>query len=138
MQFEKSCGAVVFTRRDNEILYVIIRHLGGHCGFPKGHMEPGEDEQTTALREVREEVGLEGTLIDGFHTVEEYLLPNKPGVTKRVVYFLAEYSGQEIRYQPEELTDAYLLPFEEAAAKLTFEEAKKVLEEADRFIQQAM
>ena len=38
MKIEKSCGGVVFTRRDDEILYVIIRHRGGHCGFPKGHM----------------------------------------------------------------------------------------------------
>ena len=42
MKMEKSCGGVVFTRRDDEILYVIIRHRGGHCGFPKGHMEPAK------------------------------------------------------------------------------------------------
>ena len=136
-QYEKSCGGVVFTRRGNEILYVIVRHLGGHCGFPKGHMEPGEDERTTALREIREEVGLDCSLVEGFRMAEEYPLPNKPGVTKQVVYFLAEYSHQEIRHQEEELQAAYLLPFEKAVSMLPFVEAKNVLKEANSFLHQS-
>ena len=134
MKFEKSCGGVVFTRRGGTVLYVIIRHIGGHCGFPKGHMEPGETEQVTALREIREEVGLICTLIDGFRVTESYPLPNKPGVTKQVVYFLAEYSDQEVCIQPEELSGAYLMPYEEALAALPFAEAKRVLTEADAFL----
>lgn len=134
MQTEKSCGAVVFTRAEKEIRYVIIRHTDGHCGFPKGHMEPGEDERTTALREIREEVGIRPTLIEGFREEECYPLPNKPGVTKQVVYFLAEYSGQDIRIQPEEVTEAYLLPYDAALSALTFQEAKEILEKARRFL----
>lgn len=134
MRFEKSCGGVVFTRADEEIRYVIIRHNGGHCGFPKGHMEPGEDEQTTALREIREEVGLSVAIIDGFRAEESYLLPNKPGITKRVVYFLAEYSNQEIQTQPKEISAAYLLPYEEALRALTFREAKGILTKAHHFL----
>lgn len=134
MDFIKSCGAVVFTRVEQEIRYVIIRHLDGHCGFPKGHMEPGEGEQTTALREIREEVGLRSALIDGFREEENYLLPNKPGVTKQVVYFLAEYSGQAIHIQPEEVAQAYLLPYEEALSALTFREAREILNKAHKFL----
>ena len=55
---EKSCGAVVFTRLNGEIKYVIIQSLAGYYGFPKGHMEAGESEKQTALREVYEETGL--------------------------------------------------------------------------------
>lgn len=134
MGSEKSCGAVVFTRLEREIRYVIIRHLGGHCGFPKGHMEPGEEEQTTALREIREEVGLRPVLIDGFREEENYLLPNKPGVAKQVVYFLAEYSGQMIHTQPEEVAQAWLLPYEEALSALTFREAREILKKAHKFL----
>lgn len=108
MGSEKSCGAVVFTRLEREIRYVIIRHLGGHCGFPKGHMEPGEEEN--------------------------YLLPNKPGVAKQVVYFLAEYSGQMIHTQPEEVAQAWLLPYEEALSALTFREAREILKKAQQFL----
>ena len=134
MNHEKSCGGIVFTRQGNEILYVVIQHLGGHWGFPKGHMEPGEDELTTALREIREEIGVHAALVEGFRAVEEYPLPNKPGVTKQVVYFLAEYSGQELRYQKEELKAACLLPYEEAMERLTFPEARQLLLEANDFM----
>ena len=134
MQYEKSCGGVVFTRKDGNIHYVIIQHLGGHWGFPKGHMEPGEEEKTTALREIREEIGVCAKLADGFRIVEEYPLPGKTGVTKQVVYFLAEYSGQEIRYQKEELRGACLLPYAEAYRRLTYAETKHILAEANQFL----
>ena len=134
MKYEKSCGGVVYTRENNKIRYVIIQHLGGHWGFPKGHMEPGEDEQMTALREIQEEVGLSVSLVDGFRIEEQYPLPNKPGVTKQVVYFLAEYTQQEIRYQEEELTAACLLPYEEAIERLTFDETKRILAKANAYL----
>ena len=134
MQLEKSCGGVVFTRRDDEILYVIIRHRGGHCGFPKGHMEPGETEQQTALREIREEVGLNVSLVSGFRAEEQYALPGRPGTMKQVVYFLAEFAGQSPTPQPEEITRVYLLPLKEALRMLPFPEARRILTEADQFL----
>ena len=137
MRYEKSCGGIVFTRGDGEIRYVIIRHLGGHWGFPKGHMESGEAERDTALREIREETGIAAKLLEGFRTESRYPLPDKPGVTKQVVYFLAEYTNQEIQYQTEELTAAELLSYEEALDRLTFEETKRILEKANLFLQQS-
>ena len=134
MQFQKSCGAVVFTRRDNEILYVIIRQTNGDYGFPKGHMEPGEDETATALREIREEVGLRPEILAGFRKEICYPFPNKPNVVKRVVYFLGEYANQELVIQPEEVADVYCLPYEQALALLTFQETKNVLTEAQNFL----
>ena len=58
LNYEKSCGAVVFTRIDNNIKYLLIQNLEGVYGFPKGHVEDGESETQTAIREVFEEVGL--------------------------------------------------------------------------------
>ena len=135
MQYEKSCGGVVFTRRNHEILYVVIRHTSGHCGFPKGHMEPGEAEQETALREIREETGLTCRFLEGFRAEEQYPLPNKPGTMKQVVYFLGEYSNQSFYPQPEEISRIDLLPFEEALALLPFRETKRVLSDAHAFLQ---
>ena len=134
MQYEKSCGGVVFTRRDDEILYVIIRHRGGHCGFPKGHMEPGETERQTALREIREEVGLNVSLVSGFRTEEQYALPGKSGTVKQVVYFLAEFADQTPTAQPEEVAKVYVLPYGKAMKTLTFPEARRILTEADQFL----
>ena len=134
MQLEKSCGGVVFTRRDDEILYVIIRHRGGHCGFPKGHMEPGETERQTALREIREEVGLNVSLVSGFRTDEQYAFPGKSGTVKQVVYFLAEFADQTPTAQPEEVAKVYVLPYGKAVKTLTFPEARRILTEADQFL----
>ena len=134
MQLEKSCGGVVFTRENGEVRYVIIRHRAGHCGFPKGHMEQGETEAQTALREIREEVGLQCTLMEGFRQQDQYPLPKKPGTMKQVVYFLAEFADQAICIQLEEISEVYLLPFEEALQMLPFLEAKRILTEADRFL----
>lgn len=137
MIFEKSCGAVVFTRRSAEIQYVILRSTDGDYGFPKGHMEAGETELSTALREIREEIGVRPTMVDGFRMETSYPLPNKPGVIKQVVYFLAEYACQELHPQPEELDAVYLMSRENALQVLTFADTKRILTEADRFLHQS-
>ena len=48
---EKSCGAVVFTRRNGEILFVIVQEASGAYSFPKGHVEGSETEMQTAARD---------------------------------------------------------------------------------------
>ena len=134
MKHEKSCGGILFTRKDNTVHYLIIRHLGGHCGFPKGHMDPGESEEETALREIREEVGLTVSPLDGFRTEETYLLPNKPDTQKTVVYFLAEFADQAVCIQPEEVAEASLIPYKEAMELLTHQEAKNILMQANQHL----
>ena len=136
MNVEISCGAVVFTRTPDGVRYVIIRSLEGFYGFPKGHTENGETERETALREIREEVGLEVRMLDGFREVHEYPMPRKPGVMKRVVYFLAEYEAQQLLPQAEELSTAELMSFEEAMAVFQFENLRELLAKADRAIKE--
>ena len=134
MIYEKSCGAVVFTRINNEIKYLLVRNLAGQYGFPKGHVERGETEEQTALREVFEEVGLTVKILPGFRMEDEYLIPQKEDTVKRVVYFLAEYSKQEFSYQKEELTDAVLLEYERAMTLFSFESNRKILTKANNFL----
>lgn len=134
MQIEKSCGAVVFTRVGDEIRYVLVQQLEGFYGFPKGHTEPGETERETALREIFEEIGVRPALLDGFRVVDEHPLPKKPGVIKQVVYFLAEYANQEIRFQPEELLCAPLVSYAQAMALFTYDSSKRILTAANDFL----
>lgn len=134
MIYEKSCGAVVFTRMNNEIQYLLIRNLTGIYGFPKGHVEQGETEEQTALREVFEEVGLAVKLVSGFRSEDEHPIPQKEDTMKQIVYFLGEYSNQEFTYQIEELTDALLTDYETAMTLFQFDSSKRILTEANNFL----
>lgn len=135
MNYEYSAGAVVYTEIDGERHYVIIRSREGIGGFPKGHLEKGETERQAALREVREETGLEVRLLHGFRAVDEYPLPYRKDTRKRVTYFLADYRDQTPVPQESELTDIRLLPFPKAIKALPFPASRRILREADTFLQ---
>ena len=134
MNYEKSCGAVVFTRIDNNIKYLLIQNLEGVYGFPKGHVEDGESETQTAIREVFEEVGIKVELINGFRTEDEHLISQKENTMKKIVYYLGEYNNQEFNYQKEELSNAELVDYETASALFQFESSKRILKEANDFL----
>ncbi|MBE6617480.1 MAG: NUDIX domain-containing protein [Ruminococcaceae bacterium] len=136
MKKEKSCGAIIFTRDGDRLKYVIIHQTNGIYCFPKGHMENGETEEETALREIREEVGLDVTLIDGFRQPDEYKfsLNGDLVIQKEVVYFLAEFEDQTPHPQESELFDVYLMTLEEALDTLSFDGMKQFLREADGYI----
>lgn len=129
MKYEKSCGAVVFKRVDSNIKFLIIQSIDGTWGFPKGHMELGESEIETALREIKEEVGITINFINGFRVEDEYLIL-KNNILKKVVYFLAEYKNQEFTYQKEELKTAVLVDYKTALSLFQFDSLKKTLEKA--------
>ena len=85
---EHSCGAVIFGLDSlHHMRYLLIQSLSGEWGFPKGHVEPGETDCETALREIREETGLSVELLKGFRRETIYRV-RKAG--KRVTYFLAQ------------------------------------------------
>ena len=137
MNCEYSCGAVVFTRIGGAPHYLLVRAKDqpeGCHGFPKGHMEPGETEQETALREIFEETGVRVWLVDGFRAVTEYPLPAPPDTRKRVVFFLAEYADQQVHIQETELAGFVLAPFPEALALTEFADSKQILTDAHAFL----
>ena len=136
MNREHSCGAVVYTVEGGRVKYVLIKSVKGAFGFPKGHMEAGETETQTALREICEEVGLNVRLIDGFRHETQYLLPDKADTVKLVTYFLATYEGQTPVPQPGEVTQIRVLPYDEARQAVTHDGNKVILESADRFIRE--
>ena len=139
MKIEKSCGAVVFTQEERVVKYVIIRSPEGFCGYPKGHMEAGETEEQTALREIKEETGLSVTLLSGFRTEDSHALvrEGRPDVTKHIVYFLAEYDGQALHAQAGEVSAIALMTFDEAMAAFQFESSRRILREAAAYIKAA-
>ena len=143
MANEKSCGAIVFTYENNVRKYVILRGVGiyqGYFGFPKGHMEEGETEQETAIREVKEETGLDVVLYDGFKTVDEHALARegRPNDKKTNVYFLAEYHDQAIVAQRSEVSEIILLDYHEALNVLQYEESRRELMEAEQYLNRSL
>ena len=127
---ERSCGAVVVTTQDDGRHYVLVR--GGYTGLPKGHMERGESERETALREIWEETCVRAKILPGFRRTVLYHLPN--GNDKRVVYFLAEFAHQEAHQNPEEFLKVMVLPYQEALRALTFENDRVTLRAAEKWM----
>ena len=134
MNWEKSCGAVVFTRARGEILFVIVQEQAGAYSFPKGHMEGDETEMETARREVFEETGLTPRFLPGFRETDEYDLREKPGTRKRVVYFLADCGNEAPVPRPGEIRRILLLPAGEAAACFEHPGTRAVLAAACRYL----
>ena len=65
MKYEKSCGAIVLD--GGKIL--VIQQAEGHWGFPKGHVEAGETEVQTAIREIKEETNYDVEVNENFRYV---------------------------------------------------------------------
>ena len=130
MQREKSCGALVLrTAEDGQLYILMIRHkAGGHRSFPKGHMERGETEYMTAVREVFEETAVQIRIHSDFRETVHY--NPMPGVTKEVVYFLTETAQTEIKPRQGEIAQVEWVPIEQAEASLTHENDKMVLRAA--------
>ena len=134
MNWEYSCGAVVFTRRSGQPLYVVVQEQGGAYSFPKGHMEGDETEIETARREIFEETGLSPAFLPGFYEQDEYSLREKPGTKKRVAYFLAEFADEPMTAREGEIRRIQLLPYEQAIALFEHENTRRILTAAHEFL----
>ncbi|MBR5144651.1 MAG: NUDIX domain-containing protein [Clostridia bacterium] len=134
MRYIKSCGFIAFRQIEGSNYYLIIKSHNGDVGFPKGHMETGESEMETAIRELKEETGIEVKTISGFRRQIEYPLPRIPDAIKQTVYFLGKCTSQTIITQEAEVAEASFLSFDDAISVLTFEETKKMLKDAEQFI----
>lgn len=120
-KYEKSCGAVIYT--DNKFL--LIKHNSGHWAFPKGHVENGETEEETALREIKEETNLNVTLDTSFRYVITY--SPKKNVMKDVVYFIGYNPEGMVKLQEEEVSEFVWFSYEEALKLITYDNDKKLL-----------
>ena len=130
VQYEKSCGAVVWRRgNDNKLYILMIRHRhGGNRSFPKGHMERGETEYMTAVREVYEETAVQIRINSDFR--ETVHSSPMPGVEKEVVYFLTETTQVDIKPREGEIAKVEWVPIEEVERSLTHENDKIIFRAA--------
>lgn len=122
----------MFCRQNNEYRFLLVRSLEGLWGFPKGHMEKGESEQETALREVKEETGLDVTLVGGFVRRDEYVI--KRNTSKKVCYFLAEFTGGTPVPQESEISEIAVLSYDDAMKALRYSSARRILTEGKDYL----
>ena len=134
MGHEISAGVILFRRRPRRE-YLVLNY-GSHWHFPKGHIEAGEDPQTTARRELQEETGVrDAQFASGFEESMHYFY-RKTGedMRKVVVYFLAETASRDVTLSHEHC--GYLwLPYEATLERLTFKNARDLLAKAEGFLQ---
>ena len=129
MNFEKSCGALVVRREADNYYILMIRHkAGGNRSFPKGHVEEGETEYETALREVMEETSSRIAIVSDFRATVNYR--PSPGVIKEVVYFLAFTTSADIKAREGEIAEVEWVPLDKAEESLAHENDKTVFRAA--------
>ena len=129
---EFSSGAVVFTQENGVRKYLLVQENAGHTGLPKGHLEAGETSLQAALREIREETGIDAQILPGF--CEEIVYEAFPGVLKHVAFYLARFEHQAVRPLAGEVKQALLLPLNEALSALSFEQTRQVLRSANAYL----
>lgn len=122
MKQEKSCGCIVINNK-NEVL--LIHHNAGHWDFPKGHVEEGETEVQTAVREVKEETNIDVKVNEKYRYTTEY--SPKEDVMKEVVYFLAKNISDDKEAQLEEVSEVKWVKIEDAIEKITYDTSKEIL-----------
>ena len=111
---EKSCGCIIL--KDDNVLLIGARDGNGKLfwSFPKGHQEDGETNFETAIRETKEEVGLDVKIVDNEPIKTSYLVHNGT-VHKDVLLFIAEPLNNEIKIQETEVEKAEWVKIDEAS-----------------------
>lgn len=118
---EKSCGCIII--KDGKVLLVYEKNRN-FWGFPKGHMEEGENEIQTALREVKEEVGLEVEIDEQKIYTLNYIIRDE--IDKTTVLYIAKPKSEEIIIQESEIENTKWCDFDETLNTLTFENWKEM------------
>lgn len=125
MKKVKCYGCIIVE--NNKVL--LVQESEGHWGLPKGHVEGNETEVETAKREVKEETNLDVEILDPSKKFElNYII--EPDIDKTVYLFPAKVVNGEIKRQESEINEIRWVPVEEAVTVITYENAKKMLENA--------
>lgn len=136
METERSAGVIVFRDGPAGREYLLLRSAsGGHWGFPKGRVEPDEDEATAALRELHEETGIAVEILPGFREVIRYeFTRGSKNFSKEAIYFLGRARSFDVRLSGEHF-DYLWASYERTRQRLSFENAQELLDKAERFLQ---
>lgn len=131
-----SAGIVTYYESHGKIEYLLLHYPAGHWDFPKGKLEKGESNQEAAVRELAEETGIkEVSIIPGFEESFSYFFADYDGqrAHKTVNYFIGKVKDKKVTLSFEHQGYTWL-PYEAALEKLTYENAKELLEKVQKFL----
>lgn len=130
-----SAGGVVF-RRDNERIDVVIVTVGGQNRWqlPKGLVEKNEKPEAAAVREAREEAGVDSDVVQHIETIEYWYAGLDGGERvrfhKHVHFYLLRFLSGDTSNHDSEVNEARWVPIDDARTQLTFEGERRVMERA--------
>ena len=126
-----SAGGVVF-RGEKDQLEVVIVSVGGRNRWqlPKGMVDAGEKPEITAVREAREEAGVDSEVVQHLETIEYWFAGLDGGERvrfhKHVHFYLLRYLAGDTRDHDWEVNEARWVPFDDATRQLTFDSERRV------------
>ncbi len=131
---EVSAGGVMHRPQHGHFEVALIR-VRKRWRLPKGHLEKGEKLEEAALREVREETGLEGKLVKKLGEIRYwYRTKGKAGepvrIDKKVHCYLFRYLKGEVHGHDYEVDEARWFPIERAIEELAFASERKMMRKA--------
>ena len=136
MYDEISVGSVLYILDTTfNVNYLILNYSYGHWDFPKGNKENGESELDTIKREIMEETGITDIkFIDDFRQQISYRYKKKfKLVNKSVIYYIVETKSNKVVLSFEHVNFAWL-NFNDALNRLSFDNSKKILKNANEFL----
>lgn len=135
MKKELSAGAVLFRREGGKIKYLLLHYGAGHWDFVKGHVEAGEEEKQTVMRELREETSIANAeFVPGFKKEVSYYFKDKTDtIYKTVVFYLLETKESEVKLSFEHIGYRWAT-LQSAVNTLTFDNAKEIVQAAEKYL----
>jgi len=131
-EWEFSAGGVVYRKNENGKLEILLIRVRSRWSFPKGNIEKGEPKDQAALREVKEETGVDAEIVSYLGEVDYWYNSGLTRIHKFVYYYLMKYIGGDIVPQKEEIDEAKFHPIEEVEKLLSYPTDKKIFERAKK------
>jgi 8-oxo-dGTP pyrophosphatase MutT (NUDIX family) len=129
---EFSAGGVVV--RDGKCVVIVPTRRAADgskvLALPKGHPEKGESPADAALREVREEAGVQTTLIEKLGDTRYWYMRDGERIAKVVSFFLLGYVSGDPADHDHEVEKARWMSLEQAARRLTYKGEREMAERA--------
>jgi 8-oxo-dGTP diphosphatase len=133
MKREFSSGGIVFNKEGRILLIsnaAMRNPLKKYWGFPKGHIEEGEGSKEAAIREIKEETGVEAEIVEKLGDSKYVFTFEGEKIFKVVLYFLMRYVSGDLRKQAEEILEVKWATPEETLKLLSFGSDKQFLKQA--------